>query len=95
MIGRFTTSTARGRSHDDHREHGKAVLVPRGARVDRLGRALNTLIDEIIQNDQAAIAAIEAFIVSTQAQSGHRIPTLDADNLIEQAEQIILFIPCP
>ena len=58
----------------------------------KLDAAINALIDEMIQNDVAAIGALEAFISATQAQSGHQIPTLDADNLIEQAEQIILFI---
>ncbi|MCH7793068.1 MAG: hypothetical protein IID31_12405 [Planctomycetes bacterium] len=58
----------------------------------KLDAAINALIDEMIQNDVAAIGALGAFISATQAQSGHLIPALDADNLIEQAEQIILFI---
>ena len=61
----------------------------------KLDAAINALMDQMIQNDVAAIGALEAFISATQAQSGHLIPTLDADNLIEQAEQIILLISSP
>lgn len=61
----------------------------------KLDAALNTLDDVNQNNNVAAINSLEAFISAVTAQSGGKIPTADADDLIAQANLIITVLSAP
>ncbi len=58
----------------------------------KLNNAVDTFGDVIEQNDGAAISSMGAFISAVNAQSGNQIPTADAEDLIDFAEDIIAVI---
>ena len=58
----------------------------------KLDAVLNALDDANLNNDQAAIGALDAFVNAVQAQSGKQIDGADAAQLIEDADEIILLI---
>ncbi len=55
----------------------------------KLDNAVDTFGDVIEQNDGAAISSMGSFISAVNAQSGNQIPTTDAADLIDFAEDII------
>ncbi len=55
----------------------------------KLDAALTVLNDNSVNNDQAAINSLQAFINAVKAQSGKKIDVLDAADLIASAQAII------
>ncbi len=60
----------------------------------KLNSAIQAFVNDNANNDGAAVNALNAFILAVQAQSGKKIPTADADELIATATRIIdLLLP--
>jgi len=69
-----------------------AMNLPKGTANSlqaKLNTALEKLEDDNENNDAAAINSLQAFINAVQAQRGKKISQVDADDLIEAAQQII------
>ena len=62
--------------------------------VKKLEAAVKVLEDDKPENDSAACGALQAFINSVQAQSGHQISAADAAALIAEAQQIRAQLGC-
>jgi parallel beta-helix repeat protein len=58
----------------------------------KLGDTQRALIDLNEKNDISVINRLQAFILETEAQSGHMIPEDDANRLIAAAQEIILVL---
>ena len=58
----------------------------------KLDAVFNALDDLNMNNDQAAIGALDAFVAAVQAQSGNKIDSADAAQLIADADAIIELI---
>ncbi len=55
---------------------------------------MEAFTDANINNDGAAVNALEAFINHVTAQAGNKITQADADTLIADAQEIIDLILC-